>query len=51
LAELGLGADFVGGLGPHEGPAPIVPTFDEALGGVDQFFDADEGAAPASVLR
>jgi hypothetical protein len=45
LTGLSLGEDFVGGLGPHEGLAPIIPAVDEDLDGVDEFFDAGEGAA------
>jgi len=38
LTGVGFGEDFVGGLGPHEGFAPIVPAVDEDLDGIDELF-------------
>jgi hypothetical protein len=35
----------VGGLGPGERPAAVVPAVDEGLDGSDEVFDAAEGAA------
>ena len=45
MTRFGLGEDFVGGLGPHEGLASIVPAVDEDPDGIDEFFDAGERAA------
>ncbi len=42
---LGLGEDFVGGLGPDERLAAFIPPVDEGADGCDQVLDGGEGAA------
>ncbi len=44
-----MGQDFVGGLGPYERVAALVPSGDEVGDGGGEFFDAVEGP-PADCL-
>jgi len=41
-----VGQDLVGGLGPGERVAAVVPAVDEAADSGHEFFDAGERAAP-----
>jgi hypothetical protein len=45
-----VGTDLVGGLGPDEGVAALVPALDEGADRGDEFFDAVKGCAADCLL-
>jgi hypothetical protein len=53
-SEFGLrvwGKDVVGGFGPHERVAPLVPAVNEGADGGGEFFDAVEGSNVRKSMR